>query len=84
LEQLVPYKYRRWRETEQAAAEPAPAEARPHEWRVIDRNVKLASADRGRLEKCLGCGAQRIVVQSEGGRVMVLRDSEVGEFCPVR
>jgi hypothetical protein len=82
FELLVPYKYRRWRETEEAAAEPAPAEARPHEWRVINGSVRLAAGDRGVLQRCVGCGSERIVVEDEHGTRRILLDHDFSEFCP--
>jgi hypothetical protein len=81
VDQLRSYRYRRAAEVE---AEPAPAEARPHEWRVVDSAVRMAAGDRGVLQRCRNCNAQRIVVEGENGRRRILRDSEVGEFCPVR
>jgi hypothetical protein len=76
------YRYRR--QYEQAGAEPAPAEARPHEWRVVDSAVRMAAGDRGVLQRCRNCNAQQILIEGESGPRRILRDSEVGEFCPVR
>jgi hypothetical protein len=79
MDQLKFYQHRRAAE---AAAEPAPAEARPHEWRVINGSVRLAAGDRGVLQRCVGCGSERIVVEDEHGTRRILLDHDFGECCP--
>jgi hypothetical protein len=84
FELLVPYKYRRWRETEEAAAEPAPpVDRQRHEWRVRNPRVRMAAGDAGRLEVCANCGAERMVCL-EDGETRVIVDGTDPEYCEAR
>jgi hypothetical protein len=82
FELLVPYKYRRWRETEEAAAEPAPpVERQRHEWRIRSSSVRTAAGDAGRLEVCTNCGAERMVCVEEDGQRRVILNNVHPIYC---